>query len=272
MHEVIRPKDLNFLDENDLLPGTFPTYTNPDDPEKVDVRFAGTDNPTSYEKNMKDPAFRKKWESQPITYRVNSNGYRCEEFNKIDWENSVAIIGDSCVYGMGVPRTHVVSYLLEQMIGRTVINLGVGGCSNMFIMYNNMKLLQKYRPWAVINIWTAPERMTLFQKPKVGFTGVRHIGSWDEHNVSYQKFWLQSEGNYLGHTKMCQDVCAQLNRDNRYLNYTPRQFSLNKDTEFPFFGGAARDKLHPDKFTYKMQARYIKEDFIRNGWFVEEDN
>ncbi len=264
--------DVDFLYEKDLLEGTPCTYypegvSGATVPEAaIDTRWSGTDSPQNYKDNLKDPKWREKWEDVFIDYRLNSSYYRCKEFDEIDWENSVAILGDSCVFGMGVPETDTVSHQLETVIGRPVINLGVGGCSNMFIMYNNMRLLTKYKPYAVINIWTTPDRATTFRKPRDGATGgITHHGSWSHDDKSYTRFWVREKVNYLAHNSLCRDSCALFNRDNRYLNYTPTPH-LEGETHFPFHGGMARDNLHPDLFTFNLQAKYIKEDFKRHGW------
>jgi hypothetical protein len=272
--------DLSFLCETDLLPGTPCTYrpegvsgaSVPED--AIDIRWSGTDSPQNYKDNFNSLEWREKWKDVFIDYKLNSNSYRCKEFDEVDWENSVAIFGDSCVFGMGVPEKDTVSHQLETMIGRPVINLGVAGCSNMYIMYNNMKLLSKHKPYAVINIWTTPDRATTFTKPRVGETGIKHWGSWNHEDRHYIRFWVREEINYLAHTSLCMETCSLLNKDNIYLQYTPKPHKPDTPkphkpelkNNFPFYGGMARDNLHPDVFTYNLQAKYIKEDFKRYGW------
>lgn len=258
--------DLDFLYQGDLLTGTPCSHANPDNPKEIDTRWIGTDSPENFKKCLEYPEWREKWENVFINYNMNSNGYRAKEFDQIDWENSVVIFGDSCVLGMGVPEQDTVSAQLEGMIDRPVINLGVGGCSNMFIMYNNMRFLSKYKPYALINIWTTPDRATTFRKPSVGETGITHWGSWNQDDRNYIKYWVREEMNYLGHTSLCMETCSLLNKDNRYLHYTPKPHKPELKNSFPFYGGMARDNLHPDLFTYNLQAKYIKEEFKRYGW------
>lgn len=260
---------VDFLYEDALLKGSYCTHFIPNSNE-IDTRFMGTDDPRSYDKNMKDPVWKEKWENVCINYDMNSNGYRTKEFTDIDWEESVVIFGDSCVLGMGVPEEDTVSMQLQEHIKRPVINLGVGGCSNQFTMFNNMRFLSQFKPFALINIWTEPSRSTTFSAPMVGNTGVDHWGSWSLPDEGYVKYWLKNEVNYHAWTSLCMHTCATLNKDNRYLNYTPRGAEEHRDPfldgEFPFYKGAARDKLHPDVYTYSLQARYILGDFVRYGW------
>ena len=192
-------------------------------------------------------------------YTLNSNGFRTKEFSDVDWGESVVIFGDSCVFGFGVDPEETLSAWLEVLINRPVLNLGSSGCSNLFTMYNNMRLLSKYNPYAVINIWTSPERTTTFRKHSEGChqSYVTHWGNWNHTYKPYTDFWMKEEFNYMTHTKLIIDTCQLLNKDNRYLNYEL------PPTNLP---GRARDGSHPDGAYYFMQAEKIHKDFVKNEW------
>lgn len=86
-------------------------------------------------------------------YVVNSDNYRCPEFNTIDWENSYVLLGGSDLYGEGLKEHEIMSYFLEQLLGKPVINLGVPACSNQHIVLTMSMLAKHYTPKAWIVAW-----------------------------------------------------------------------------------------------------------------------
>lgn len=57
-------------------------------------------------------------------YTVNSQGYRCPEFDAIDWENSIIFFGCSHVFGIGLLDHETVANQLSLILNCPVINLG----------------------------------------------------------------------------------------------------------------------------------------------------
>jgi hypothetical protein len=87
----------------------------------------------------------------PIDYKVNSYGYRCPEFDTIDWENSYVLLGASNIFGEGVLEDETISYYLEQMLREPVINLGFAAASNQHLLLTMSMLAKKHKPkkWIV---------------------------------------------------------------------------------------------------------------------------
>ena len=87
----------------------------------------------------------------PIDYKVNSYGYRCPEFNTIDWEDSYVLLGASNIFGEGVLEDETISYYLEQMLGKPVINLGFAAASNQHMLLTMSMWAKKHKPkkWIV---------------------------------------------------------------------------------------------------------------------------
>jgi hypothetical protein len=110
-------------------------------------------------------------------YGVNSQGYRCPEFEAIDWRNSILIFGCSHVFGIGLEDHETVANQLSLLLNTPVINLGQGGTSSTF-QWINSTILRKFRinPKAVIYIWPEDSRQTIFYSNDVYKTN--SVGFW----------------------------------------------------------------------------------------------
>jgi hypothetical protein len=87
----------------------------------------------------------------PIDYKVNSYGYRCPEFDNINWKDSYVLLGASNIFGEGVLEDETINYYLEQMIDKPVINLGFAAASNQHVLLTMSMLAKKHTPkkWIV---------------------------------------------------------------------------------------------------------------------------
>jgi hypothetical protein len=94
------------------------------------LEWLSSDTPESFARMMQEPEhqqyFAEKGWDQPgaITYRFNSEGFRCEEFN-----NDPCIVALGCSYtaGIGLPVETTWSWLVGQALGLRVVNLAWGG-------------------------------------------------------------------------------------------------------------------------------------------------
>lgn len=117
-----------------------------------------------------------------IEYKLNSNGYRAPEWSEIDWPNTVAVFGDSNVFGPGLWYKETVVGLLEEHLNLPVVNIGAIGTSIDFSILNQTVLHENnIKPKAVINIWTLPDRMYYY--------------STDVNNCWNLGGWILNEGN-----------------------------------------------------------------------------
>jgi hypothetical protein len=243
----------------DLLKGNVLSHQN------GSINWMSTDSPDKYEKYCnKSIEFKNKWENIDISYILNSQGYRCPEWDEIDWQESVVIFGDSCIAGVGVPINHTVSSFLQTALRRPVINLGVSGSSNIFSLYNMLEMKKAdISPYAVISVETGVERTLTFSKQKIGDTGINHWGSWNHANVHHRRFWLENEENYLRHSEYIKETKKLLWKDTKYIGY---DWSGKLNPLPRYSESLARDNLHPGMESYAKQAKHIKKDWIENGW------
>jgi hypothetical protein len=161
----------DYFDENNLA------YNNED---KIDggftLDFSGSDNIQLFEQNLKTQPEDWYYRTHEVKYTLNSLGYRTKEFDDIDWKESIVIFGCSYVFGVGVTDKHTISYFLEQLSGRPVINMGIGGSSIQTALHNSIILNDsKYpTPKAVVHMITGLNRYQLY-----GGNSIDHIGDWN---------------------------------------------------------------------------------------------
>lgn len=149
--------------------------------------FLGTDTAELFEQNLKEQLPDWRYRSETITYQLNSQGYRCNEWDQCDWNNSILLLGGSDIFGMGVDETQTVSHYIETLHGYKTINLGVNAASPMLLWANSILLAKsQIKPKAVVYVWTEPTRSVEF----VDNTGLNNkkTGIWERPN-SIGKFW-----------------------------------------------------------------------------------
>jgi hypothetical protein len=163
---------LNFFKNTQgLLPGNILTMVDPTTNIHTN-KFISTDSMHEFQENKKRQPADWIYHSKEITYDLNTDGYRTEEWNKINWKDAVLVFGCSVAFGVGVSKEDTLASQLEQIIGRPVINLGVSGSGNSFILHNTIKYLENFPvPYAVINLWTGLERMHLYWADRIRFEG-----------------------------------------------------------------------------------------------------
>jgi hypothetical protein len=110
-------------------------------------------------------------------YEVNSQGYRCPEFESIDWNESILMFGCSHTFGIGIEDNETVAHQLSLLVERPVINLGMGGSSYSY-QWINSTILRKNNvsPRTVIYLWPEYSRQSIFYNNDRNQT--RSVGFW----------------------------------------------------------------------------------------------
>jgi len=225
--------------------------------EQDDVNhFRNTDSKRCFEKNLKTQPDDWYYRHNPVTYTVNSKGYRAPEFSTVDWEAAVVIFGCSNVFGVGVSDEHTISSQLSKLINRPVINLGVTGSSIQYATFNSAILTAYPCPYAVIQLWTSVERTVVFTR-----TMIHCLGPWSYKPKSLYNKWLENNNpraTALLHRTISQELWK--NRS-QYLEAT-----LFLDTADQFdhcklfkYYDHARDQIHPGKLTAARIAAHFAE-------------
>lgn len=135
-----------------------------------------------YKQNLDRQSKDWHYRNTDVSYDVNSSGYRCPEFDTIDWENSAVIFGCSETFGTGLAQQETISHQLSEILQMPVINLGKNGTSMEYALANNLILRNHYpTPKLVINHWTELMRSTYFGKDKIVTTLPRHEVYYQRH-------------------------------------------------------------------------------------------
>lgn len=139
--------------------------------------FISSDSEESYQKNLEQLGSSWFWANRSIYYQLNKQGYRCSEWDKIDWSSSILFFGCSQTFGVGLPLDMTIPYLVEQSLGISCINLARMGSSCMFQWANTVRLYSAgIRPRAVVYVWPDHCRVTHFLASPM----VLSVGTWRE--------------------------------------------------------------------------------------------
>jgi hypothetical protein len=245
----------------------FPSYFNKKEFLKMnkpfgegDLKFYPADDESRFLESLKTQPEDWYYRTKDITYKLNSHGYRTQEFNTIDWANSIVLFGCSCTFGIGVDEDETISYYLSQITNRPVINMGWPGGSNMSMLMNSSVLKQEYpTPYAVVFLWSTTDRFVMFTD-----LGIHNVGPWDmeenrkhlneiySHNTIYTKAF---EGiNYFS-----ENETIHAHFTNEFAKYMWKD--KTKYITGTFFGSTA-EMIDVDlKFSIDNGAR----DLIHNG-------
>lgn len=144
-----------------------PTLEGIDYPKNTTVQWHGLDTEPLFQKNLKKFGSNWYFAKNEITYSINSQGYRCEEFNKINWKDCYVVVGCSHIFGSGNKEEDTIPHLIQKQTGIKCINLGVpsSSCEHQFL--NTLLLLSYTQVKKIIVVWTYPTRTNIYEKTKL---------------------------------------------------------------------------------------------------------
>jgi len=191
-----------------------------------------------------------------IQYTLNSQGYRCPEFDEINWEESIITLGCSNTFGIGLDDKDTYSSKLEKITNYPVINLGMGGWSIWQIVYN-VRTIAKYNPKYTVLQVPDRGRFALF-KPGGTLDSADALGPWvaDKRHLNFLDLYNTFDFN----SKMYQNFAIDY-IDKLLPNGLTYAFSFsNNDREFVDIVDPldfSRDTIHYGKITHKLAAKTI---------------
>jgi len=86
------------------------------------------------------------WNKQPtISYKLNSHGFRSDEFSEEECRESITFLGCSNTYGSHLHKENTWSYLVAKELNLKEINLGIpaGSLDSAFRVYNEWQPIHK---------------------------------------------------------------------------------------------------------------------------------
>jgi hypothetical protein len=244
--------DPTYFNPPNFLPVVMLNHANLETNE-LDARFSGTDSPSLFEQNLKIQPEDWHYRTKHIEYKINSSGYRTEEWSNIDWKESVVMLGCSNVLGIGLADDETISHQLSFLIDRPVINLGAPGVSFDFSFYNSIILSEYYpTPYAVVDLWTGTDRCTYFDK-----IDIKHCGIWEQH--PYFKEYIRNDTHSMLRAKFVGMANKNLWKP-RCRYYSASFFDRSAyytDSDWIEIDNQARDLIHPGRNNSKDMARLI---------------
>ena len=124
------------------------------------LSFYPADTQELYKKNLKTQPSDWRWRNLPINYSLNSQGFRCKEFDSLDWNKSILTFGCSNTFGVGVNDTDTWPHKLGLFLQKPIINLAQGGQGWGFNWVNSVRVIEAgHKPLAVVYYWPSTERM-----------------------------------------------------------------------------------------------------------------
>jgi hypothetical protein len=244
--------DPKYFNPPNFLPVVMLNHANSETNE-LDARFSGTDSPSLFEQNLKTQPEDWHYRTKHIEYKINSSGYRTEEWSNIDWKEAVVILGCSNVLGIGLADDETISHQLSFLIDRPVINLGAPGVSFDFSFYNSIILSEYYpTPYAVVDLWTGTDRCTYFDK-----IDIKHCGIWEQH--PYFKEYIRNDTHSMLRAKFVGMANKNLWKS-RCRYYSASFFDRSAyytDSDWIEIDNQARDLIHPGRNNSKDMARLI---------------
>lgn len=221
------------------------------------VHFHSMDNTTKLEENKLQQPNSWRYHTDVVTYAFNSQGYRCPEFDKVDWNNSIVLFGCSMAMGTAVDQTEIFSTLLQDIVGVPVINLGCSASSILFSLINQTRLAENnFTPKAVINIWTYPNRITQVLSNEV----IKHHGPWIPYYefIDQDFYRVNSEDDHS--MFMSREYIRMANvlwNDNIHIQgtYSEKISELGVHLYKQIDNG--RDLMHPGQHTHKAIAEHL---------------
>jgi hypothetical protein len=199
------------------------------------------------------------YHQKKIEYRNNSRGYRAPEFDTIDWKNSIVVLGDSNVYGVGLAEEDTISSVLSHLSGYNVVNLGSPGSSIEFSFMNSIIIKNNYAtPKAIVQLWTTRDRYTEFLENREKEI-VPHTKLAKMPDYNFKRIWDVKADFYRHADKMIWKDTVYYEAS--YFDYVAEEYNI----DYLEWIDAARDCSHPGIKGAFNAAKKIYENLKQQG-------
>lgn len=229
-----------------------------------------TDTKESYDRLCQDPKHRAYFEAQgwhlpgAITYKINSEGFRCDEF---EYDKPYLVsLGCSFTNGIGLPLETVWPELVGKELGLKVANLSWGGASADTLYRLAEYWVPKIKPKLVTMLAPPQDRVELILDP-ASMTEFRYVpidvylpsSLPPSSNKDFLTHWFLNEENgqinQRKNIRAIKQLCAELNIPCIVLRAHDFMMGAREDI------GYARDALHGGVIAHELIARKILNDW-----------
>lgn len=155
-------------------------------PKNATNLWMGTDTQENFAANPID-----KWQSVEIIYKHNSNGFRTHELSDFLGKEVNVALGCSLTEGIGVPIENVWTSLIEQNLGTTLLNLGLGGGSTDTVSRILTNISGLFQIKKVFILWPSMHRSEFYNENN---NSIDCMGPW---NTSEKYLWNMADKHSL---------------------------------------------------------------------------
>jgi hypothetical protein len=177
-------------------------------------------------------------------------------------------MGCSCTFGLGVDDNDTISSQLSNLTGKEVINMGIIGSSNQFMLDNSLILKKIFgEPYGLIMLWTSTTRF-----PYYGFDKIRHIGFWDrnmsgetpnKYSNMFDNFYSEKSHEMITFNNILNATRNIWSDKTKYIEGTFFEDTAHYGKIDLFFETTdyGRDLMHPGVENIKLVAEKLNEKF-----------
>jgi len=230
------------------------------------VSWLPTDTEENFRQLDQNPEFHEYFRSKgwlepgAITYRINSNGFRSEEF---DTSASIVSLGCSYTAGIGLPENVTWPYLVSQAAGLKNYNLAWPGTSADTCFMIASYWLPVLRPEWVVMAAPPTHRFDLItedrQLPHETYMPGHESGQ-TETNDFIKNWFLNDRNADLNNSRnrlAVQGLCAELGI--KCLTYNAHDWFAKSREEVEY----ARDRMHAGPLGHRLFAEKIIDDIAK---------
>lgn len=227
-------------------------------------RFMPTDTEECFNNLCKTPEYLKYFQDHgwtdpdAITYKINSHGFRCDEFEL----NSDCIIALGCSFtmGIGLPIESTWPTLVGTALNKKVYNLSWGGASIDTCFRWANYWIPKLKPAAVFLLAPPPQRFELIMHNRIEvFLPSEEMPQQNQLYASFVKEWFANEENGKLNQRRNKlailGMCSELNIPCQI--YDSHKYMARSRDEV----GYARDRMHAGPKGHKHLAEKIIDDW-----------
>jgi len=220
-----------------------------------------TDTEESFQQLDQTPEFHEYFRSKgwlepgAITYRINSNGFRSEEF---DTSASIVSLGCSYTAGIGLPENVTWPYLVSQATGLKNYNLAWPGVSADTCFMLSQYWLPVLQPRWVVMAAPPTHRFDLITEDSSTPHKTYMPGNQDGTDDFVKNWFLNDRNADLNNSRnrmAVQGLCAELGI--KCLTYDAHDWFAKSREEVEY----ARDRMHAGPRGHAIFAERIINDF-----------
>lgn len=229
--------------------------------------FMPTDTKENFEKLCEVEEYREYFrnfgwlEPKAITYKLNSHGFRSEEF--LPDQDCIVALGCSFTVGIGLPIESVWPSLVGQALGKKVYNLAWGGNSADTCFRMAEYWIPALKPKAVFMLAPPKARFELLLDSKMQpyeiFMPSNEVSFGHDRYGEFLKHWFSNDDNVnINHKKnklAVQALCDNLNIPCQIYNADEHMAWSREEV------GYARDRMHAGPKGHKLLAERMLDDW-----------